>query len=109
MTPEPQDKGREDAIRDQLEHRLCSIVDGGNCSELWPNAPPKWCSRCLGLAAVQQRDTLTAQVADLREALLGILEIGKRDMSNPKYDEYFESAWQVLGELNDPKPRMHTP
>lgn len=30
------------------------------------------------------------------EALRGIIEIGKRDMSNPKYDGYFESAREIL-------------
>jgi hypothetical protein len=28
----------------------------------------------------------------LLEALEGIISIGKRDMTNPKYDVYFESA-----------------
>lgn len=32
---------------------------------------------------------------ELREALMGILEIGKRDMTNPKYDGYFEYAAEV--------------
>lgn len=35
-------------------------------------------------------------IARLREALEGILEIGKRDMTNPKYDVYFEQAQQAL-------------
>lgn len=33
---------------------------------------------------------------ELLEALLGIIKIGKRDMSNPKYDTYFNSARAVL-------------
>ena len=32
----------------------------------------------------------------LREALQGILDIGKRDMTNPKYDGYFEAAEAAL-------------
>ena len=32
----------------------------------------------------------------LREALEGILDIGKRDMTNPKYDGYFEAARAAL-------------
>lgn len=32
----------------------------------------------------------------LEMALRGIIEIGKRDMSNPKYDGYFEEAKEVL-------------
>jgi len=34
----------------------------------------------------------------LFEALRGIIEIGKRDMSNPKYDGYFDDAEKVLAE-----------
>ena len=34
----------------------------------------------------------------LLEALQGIIEIGKRDMSNPKYDIYFEEAQQAISE-----------
>jgi hypothetical protein len=33
----------------------------------------------------------------LREALKGILECGKRDLTNPKYDGYFKSARKALG------------
>lgn len=35
----------------------------------------------------------------LLEALKGILEIGKRDMSNPKYDGYFEFAYEVIAKV----------
>lgn len=34
----------------------------------------------------------------LLEALQGIIEIGKRDMSNPKYNIYFEEARQAISE-----------
>jgi hypothetical protein len=34
-------------------------------------------------------------------ALEGIVEIGKRDLSNPKYDEYFTDACQALREAKD--------
>lgn len=30
------------------------------------------------------------------ESLQGILDIGKRDMSNPKYEGYFETAHNAL-------------
>ncbi len=36
--------------------------------------------------------SLITAAPDLLEALQGILEIGKRDMSNPKYDGYFNTA-----------------
>ena len=38
---------------------------------------------------------------DALNALKGIIEIGKRDMSNPKYDGYFEEAKQVIKTLTE--------
>lgn len=35
------------------------------------------------------------------EALRGILEIGKRDTTNPKYDAYFDEAREALAALTD--------
>jgi len=40
-----------------------------------------------------------AKIKPIKEALEGILEIGKRDMSNPKYDIYFEEAKQAIRNL----------
>ena len=40
-------------------------------------------------AAVEK---LMADRAELLEALQGIIEIGKRDLSNPKYDGFFTTA-----------------
>lgn len=34
-------------------------------------------------------------------ALQGIIEVGKRDLSNPKYDGYFEAAKQALKLIED--------
>lgn len=34
---------------------------------------------------------------ECEQALRAIIEIGKRDMSNPKYDGYFETAKTALG------------
>ena len=39
---------------------------------------------------------LIAAAPEIYEALESILEIGKRDMSNPKYDAYFQSAHAAL-------------
>lgn len=43
-------------------------------------------------------DSFKRREAALREALQGILDIGKRDMSNPKYDGYFATAREALKE-----------
>ena len=43
-------------------------------------------------------DSFKRREAALREALQGILDIGKRDMSNPKYDGYFAAAREALEE-----------
>ena len=40
---------------------------------------------------------------ELLEALKGILEIGKRDMSNSKYDGYFEAAKLAIAKAQGDK------
>ncbi len=47
-------------------------------------------------------DTIRAEQTRLREAMRGILDIGKRDMSNPKYDGYFEAARAALSSTPTP-------
>lgn len=54
----------------------------------------------------RERDTerarntrLEKECAELLQALSGILDIGKRDMSNPKYDGYFDTAKMVIGKI----------
>jgi hypothetical protein len=47
---------------------------------------------------IEQMKVIEQVVTPLRNALQGIVEIGKRDMSNPKYDGYFLSA---VAALND--------
>lgn len=44
---------------------------------------------------------LIAAAPELLAALEGILEIGKRDMSNPKYDEYFSAARTAIAKALD--------
>src|SRR5260370_37153380 len=44
----------------------------------------------------RQIDELLHHEALVADALQGILEIGKRDMSNPKYDGYFQFAKDAL-------------
>lgn len=47
-------------------------------------------------APKSELETLRDERDRLREALEGILDIGKRDMTNPKYDGYFEAARAAL-------------
>lgn len=50
------------------------------------------------------REDLIAIIAELAEALDGLVSLGRKDTSNPKYDDYYESARRVLakpGVLND--------
>jgi hypothetical protein len=39
---------------------------------------------------------LIAAAPELLQALQGIIEIGKWDMSNPKYDGYFRAAKEAI-------------
>ena len=61
------------------------------------------CATCMNAAHVlnaSDPNWLARQIAEAKkplvEALQGILDIGKRDMSNPKYDGYFETARAAL-------------
>ena len=51
---------------------------------------------CTDLEDGAANARLIAAAPELYEALQGILEIGKRDMSNPKYDGYFNTAKAAL-------------
>lgn len=42
--------------------------------------------------------TISDRLERVESALRGILEIGKRDLTNPKYDSYFEAAHEALKE-----------
>lgn len=44
----------------------------------------------------KQIESLYAKANELYEALLGIIEIGKRNTENPKYDGYYERARSAL-------------
>jgi hypothetical protein len=44
----------------------------------------------------KENGLLIAASPELLESLRGIIEIGKRDMTNSKYDEYFVEAKRVI-------------
>ena len=46
--------------------------------------------------AERARRAVELAAPDLLAALAGIIEIGKRDLTNPKYDAYFEEARAAL-------------
>ena len=45
---------------------------------------------------------LIAAAPELLEALQNLVEIGKRDLSNPKYDGYFEAAKTAIEKATIP-------
>lgn len=49
---------------------------------------------------------LIVAAPELLEALKGIIEIGKRDMSNPKYDGYFDSARKAIASAEGNEPEQ---
>lgn len=46
--------------------------------------------------AERKLDQLRRDNEGLMSALVGLLEIGKRDLTNPKYDSYFDAAREAL-------------
>ena len=61
--------------------------------------PPKdKCPVCGDQGCTHCRlDLANKWITELVGSLAGILDIGKRDMSNPKYNGYFDEAHRVLG------------
>jgi hypothetical protein len=89
----------------ELERRMCSV-----CAGTGKHASGRDCI-CGGVGTeiaeadglrkeVYRLERREAEIRQLREALQGIIDIGKRDMTNSKYDGYFETARTVLAELS---------
>lgn len=55
----------------------------GDCTTYYPSEGESPCA---------EDARLIAAAPELLEALQGIIEIGKRDLSNPKYDGFFTTA-----------------
>src|SRR5208337_2923932 len=54
-------------------------------------------------APSEPTDKRLSREEKLEQALRGIMEIGKRDMSNPKYDGYFDTAREALAAPSEPQ------
>jgi hypothetical protein len=59
----------------------------GDCSLVWTE-------RDKEMSVANAR--LIAAAPELLEALEGIIDIGKRDLTNPKYDGYFRTAREAI-------------
>lgn len=75
------------------------VIDGQLCYRTTPDGP--W-------AVVQYQELIRRLLAaekryrtfdQAREAIQGLLDIGKRDLTNPKYDGYFESLRNALAAM----------
>lgn len=53
-----------------------------------------------GNALIKIHD-IEKQRDEILSALSGLIEIGKRDMTNPKYDGYFETARAVIASVRN--------
>jgi hypothetical protein len=49
-------------------------------------------------------DTAKADVETLRAALTGLLELGRKDTSNPKYDAYYDAARAAIAKTEAKAP-----
>jgi hypothetical protein len=71
-----------------INHRILE-----RANNIWKKSTGKtdvWCDLGRLVEFLVKRDVM------LENALRGIIEIGKRDMTNPKYDGYFAEAREVL-------------
>ena len=68
----------------------------GTFKDAEPLGPVVRVGRDLWKQIREERAAALRDVERLREALSGILGIGKRDMTNPKYDGYFDDAKEAL-------------
>ena len=68
---------------DAPNHKFVALVLGGR----WDEA---------SLEEAEGNMNLVAAAPELLEALKDIIDIGKRDMSNPKYAGYFDTAREAI-------------
>lgn len=80
--------------------------DAGAVADAWQNSPASDYSLDYELGARFQHAkdqriilALAAQLENTVKALAGVIEIGKRDMTNSKYDGYFDEAKQALTDV----------
>lgn len=72
---------------------VCSVEKAFTAISIHAEPTDEPCPDVETLDAIGEANALLIVAApDLRDALEGLLEIGKRDLSNPKYDSYFLAA-----------------
>jgi hypothetical protein len=81
------------------------------CGTTWTGPAPKMCCNgndcsCRGVpiepvvCSMGCYDAILfkAQINVLHEALVGLVSLGRKDLSNPKYDAYFQTANEALNQ-----------
>ena len=82
------------SLRTQLEREKRQTAEVETWLRSADREREKFQKQAFELAA--QLEEKAREIARLRIGLAGIIELGKRDLSNPKYDGYFEQASQAL-------------
>lgn len=79
---------------------LAGMMANPNLVDSFRNLEIEWESIVSLAKRITKEPQPTEGAMAAREAIQSFLEIGKRDLTNPKYDDYFESLRQALVQLN---------
>ena len=99
--------GRAAALRDEVQARAKAEAENATLraqvETLTAERDELWGANHLNANALRLKSTSLAAVEG---ALRGLLELGRKDTSNPKYDGYYEAAQAAL---TSPAPAAQTP